>query len=434
MHEDIADDLVRSCVRCNPVASANLQRILADDLVRQAADVLLNAESVPGLAEALLALNDLLGIPDAERQAIVQHPSFRFWLQAMRRTSGGRNPPRHAQLAAELPALVWPTLVKCGTLDRPMTVRADLHGGMRCSPLGRYIELGATCADALYKVRPRSSDGGASLIGPDGVTVFVPGEDLCGGADTEAEIDEHGYRVAVAPRTAGNAIEVSARDPWLRVVLTGTMQRQDGTEFFGVSSGLYTDHPPLVGFEAAFQLIRQEWAAGYGDIPFFSRVLVPADFGASLRSAFTVSSRQGAIFIGDGTPDELVEMILHENAHVKLRQIQMLDTLLEDPLDEQVRISVPWRPDPRPMPGIFEGLFVFAHVAEYHKRRAARIGCDVSRMRIGQLTRDLQHAATALAKHAVLTDRGQEFFKALCVWVDDLSAANSTAEIGTLDA
>ena len=127
-------------------------------------------------------------------------------------------------------------------------------------------------------------------------------------------------------------------------------------------------------------------------------------------------------------------MILHENAHVKLRQIQMLDTLLDDPLDEQVRISVPWRPDPRPMPGIFEGLFVFAHVAEYHKRRAKRIGCEISLKRVGQLTRDLQHAAAALAKHAVLTDRGQEFFKALCSWVDELSVANSSAQIGTLGA
>jgi hypothetical protein len=90
MHEDIADDLVRSCIRCNPVASANLQRILADDLVRQAADVLLNAEGVPGLAEALLALSDLLSLDDADRHSIVLHPTFRYWLQNMRPTSGRR--------------------------------------------------------------------------------------------------------------------------------------------------------------------------------------------------------------------------------------------------------------------------------------------------------------------------------------------------------
>ena len=152
-------------------------------------------------------------------------------------------------------------------------------------------------------------------------------------------------------------------------------------------------------------------------------MLVPADFGSGQTSAFTVSSRQGAIFIGDGSPDELVEMILHENAHVKLRQIQILDTLLADPLNEEVRASVPWRPDPRPMPGIFEGLFVFAHVAEYHRRRANNAHCPASQKRVGRLTRDLEHAASALAKHAVLTPRGQLFLGAMCAWVDELATS-----------
>ena len=41
----------------------------------------------------------------------------------------------------------------------------------------------------------------------------------------------------------------------------------------------------------------------------------------------------------------MVEMLLHENAHVKLRQIQVLDSLLEDQWDGNMRFAVPWRPD-----------------------------------------------------------------------------------------
>jgi len=423
MHEDIADDLVRSCIRCNPVASANLQRILADDLVRQAADVLLNAEGVPGLAEALLALSDLLSLDDADRHSIVLHPTFRYWLQAMRRTSGGREPERHRQFAAELAGLLWGTLAARRKLERPYCVRGDQWGGLRCPALGRYIEFGASYADTAFTVLPRDQEDGVSIRAPDGLTVFVPREDICGRGAPDANQAEHGYSINVAPRLAHGAVEVFARDPWLRVVLTGTMQRQDGTQFFGVSDDLYLRHPPLERLTAAFELIRREWTAGFADIPLFSRVLVPADFGSGQTSAFTVSSRQGAIFIGDGSPDELVEMILHENAHVKLRQIQILDTLLADPLNEEIRVSVPWRPDPRPMPGIFEGLFVFAHVAEYHQRRARNAHCPASQKRAGKLTRDLEHAASVLAKHAVLTPRGQLFLGAMCAWVEELASS-----------
>ena len=76
------------------------------------------------------------------------------------------------------------------------------------------------------------------------------------------------------------------------------------------------------------------------------------------------------------------------------------------------------------MPGIFEGLFGFAHVAEYHKRRAHSMNCKTSQERVGKLTRDLQHAASALEKHAVLTHRGELFLSAMCGWVDELASSN----------
>ena len=50
-----------------------------------------------------------------------------------------------------------------------------------------------------------------------------------------------------------------------------------------------------------------------------------------VHRAFTVSSRQGAIYIGQAPVDTTIEMLIHENAHVKLRQIQALDPLYRTP-------------------------------------------------------------------------------------------------------
>ena len=138
-------------------------------------------------------------------------------------------------------------------------------------------------------------------------------------------------------------VEVSNRDPWLRVKLTGTNERTTGTEFSGIDEKLYPELSSVQNIESALALLERVWPAAYEDFAVFTRVIVPisrvpgditcnagSEASASSRRfhAYTVSSRQGAIYIGPAPVEPTLEMLIHEYAHVKLRQIQALDPLL----------------------------------------------------------------------------------------------------------
>ncbi len=186
----------------------------------------------------------------------------------------------------------------------------------------------------------------------------------------------------------------------------------------------------------ALSLLKQYWRDEYHDLAEFTRVIVPIDpSGSSLHTsleanghvnnhrthlAFTVSSRQGAIYIGPAPVDSSIEMLIHENAHVKMRQIQTLDPLLRDPLDEAFKVPVPWRPDPRPLPGILEGLFVFAHVAEFECQRWHADPASLNIASMNKRLKGLCYAVECLEENAKLTDGGIEFLAMMKHWVSDL--------------
>ena len=149
------------------------------------------------------------------------------------------------------------------------------------------------------------------------------------------------------------------------------------------------------------------------------RTIVPLKADHTAYSAFTVLSRQGAVFVGDAPPPDLAEMLLHETAHVKLRQMQLLDSVLTDPFDESFKVSVPWRPDPRPLPGVLEGVLCFCHVAEFQVRRLSR-GVDDLQPSTRDRLIHLRRAYQVICDHAQLTEGGLAVLEALGMWIDDL--------------
>src|SRR5689334_1029478 len=71
-----------------PSNSESLQDAVADKLLIQAeTTILANADGITQPADALAALVALRNLPHERRKRIVLHPSFRYWLQALRRTS-----------------------------------------------------------------------------------------------------------------------------------------------------------------------------------------------------------------------------------------------------------------------------------------------------------------------------------------------------------
>jgi HEXXH motif-containing protein len=428
----IDPSLAAQATRLDPAYATALQGAVIDKLARQTEEVVMQAATAEG--DAFAAMLALLALPEAERRPIMLHPSFRFWVQAMRRTSLPECAVAQQDLLRRLSGFVWAAPSLRGRAARGWRLVTDDRGGLRCPASGRHVELGETHADEMIEAFPEAEE--IVLRCDDGLTVRVPYGDLDGEIEEPLpNLAEHGYRLTVSPRVAQGRIEIGRRDPWLRVTLTGTNQRTDGVAFFGVDDEPYPERPDLGALTGALDLIAALWPEQYCDLAEFTRVIVPiapaesamppapvAAGPGQVHCAFTVSSRQGALYLGAAPVDATVEMLLHENAHIKLRQAQAIDPLLRDPLDESVRLPVPWRPDPRPIPGILEGLFVFAHVQEFETRRWRVAPGSVPRDRLAGRLADLRYAADCLAQRAVVTPAGAAFLARMQEWLAGLQA------------
>jgi hypothetical protein len=419
----------------NPSASISLQRAVLRKIEAQMEAVVLPHTGESESGDAFPAMRVLLSLPEERRWRIMLHPSFRFWLQAMRRSSLPELAAIRRYFLARLTDFVWSEPIISSLAARSWRVMTDDRGGLRCSAAGRFVELGIGYANQAVEAMPATEE--VVVRCQDGLTIKIPYGDLEGCiVYRPASIDEHGYYLTVSPCVLEGQIQVSRRDAWLRVVLTGTNQRTDGAKFFEVDDECYPDNYTVDVFSDAFDLIKTVWPAAYEDFAKFTRVIVPVrsrpdrvgaannktDYLANEYFAFTVSSRQGAIYIGDAPVNSTIEMLIHENAHVKLRQIQVIDPLLQDPFDESVCLSVPWRPDPRPIPGILEGLFVFSHVAEFEFRLWQLVPEKIRFDRLTARINDLRYAVDCLVQRANFTERGECLITTMLEWVSDLDA------------
>jgi hypothetical protein len=412
-----------------------LQRTVVEKLLQQSREVVLHhASSSTATGPMVAGLQALQDLPQKMQQEIILHPCYRYWLQGMRRMRTDQGEDLRNYLAERFADFVWPTQCVLGDFGGYWTSATDGRGGLRCPPFGRVIELGTQYSN--QPVRIALTDSGVTLTCQDGLIVKVPRSDFTGSVEEPLPTQEqHGYFLNISPLLIDGRVEVTNRDEWLRIRVTGTNQRTTGTVFFGTSDRIYPKAPCISYLEDALALISSCWDEAYSDISKFVRVIVPIDFDLAIEEdrsagkeltackgwttyrAFTVSSRQGAIYIGAAPPRDAAEMIMHEYAHVKLRQIQALDPLLKDPLDESVRVPVPWRRDPRPIPGILEGLFVFAHVSEL-EIRASQQGGHVEKSNVMKRIDGLVHALEIIKQHGSLTEIGCKFLNGMEQWVN----------------
>jgi len=367
--------------------------------------------------EGLKALQSILALSEQSANLLIRHPSFQYWSRAVKRKSDEHALEFRRRLADELQSIVWAITGVEFADEVSWNVVADYRGGLRALPLGCYIELGEKFAGR--KLMLRTAD--------DHVHVLADGMPLCtlqmaddkSGNPTLVALSEN-VEVVRHPRIFFGACEVGSRDPWLRVRLTGSNQRRDGADVFGVDDLSYNVSRRNESIEPAAQLICDMWPEAARDIATFTSVIVPYWRTPPDNSSFSVGTRQGAIYISEGSPQQVAEALLHENAHVKLRQMQAIDNLLRYPRDDRVTIKVPWRPDPRPLPGVFEGMFVFAHISEFCVRlsRATSVASERARELVGSL-RDVYHQ---FVDKAQMTNEGDNFLNELGVWIEDIRA------------
>jgi HEXXH motif-containing protein len=130
---------------------------------------------------------------------------------------------------------------------------------------------------------------------------------------------------------------------------------------------------------------------------------------------FTISSMQGAAWVHPSNALRTLESLVHEHSHVKLRYVEEAVPLLL-PVQTGARFAVGWRTDPRPVVGIFEGVYVHLHcviaLARYlqdpHLETAAR---REAAARLDELRAQAREGLDLLRQHARFTAAGQGFLR-----------------------
>jgi HEXXH motif-containing protein len=91
-----------------------------------------------------------------------------------------------------------------------------------------------------------------------------------------------------------------------------------------------------------------------------------------MHISFSVPKLAGVIFLSQPTPEmgvpgwlKIGEVLAHEFAHNELNLYQESNHVFRD--DPERRFYSPWRSDPRPLNGLFHGIYSFWHVAEFFR-------------------------------------------------------------------
>jgi hypothetical protein len=215
----------------------------------------------------------------------------------------------------------------------------------------------------------------------------------------------------------GGETWISNLHPRLKVYLSGTNQREDGALHEKVDWDSYPDTWDREAYRTPYDLMDKVWPEEFADQLETLKVVVPMNIpkqyeGKTKTMSFTISSHQGAIFLTTSHPAGMMEMLLHEKAHVKLRYVEEIWPLLEREQPTEF-FPVPWRPDPRPILGIFEGIYVFLQVA-IGMSRCHMMGCYNVKRRATELFSYLEVGLDIIGRNARMTPEGQEHYATLC--------------------
>jgi HEXXH motif-containing protein len=239
-------------------------------------------------------------------------------------------------------------------------------------------------------------------------------EGATGGLDLDEADDP---RILTAPTLPGSQIVVRNDLPLLRLRLreNDTPSREGG-----VVAGAFDERESAYGafdaaeFVEAGRLVAAAWPQEYADWRATLRVIVPrgAPRGWEVHG-MTVSSHQGACWVvARGFPD-VVDTLIHEQSHIKLRYLEEAVPILE-PRQTQETFLVGWRSDPRPIVGIYEGVYVNLHVIEALTRMLDQglltgARADLAVERAGVLQAKVTEALDILGRHARFTEAGTGF-------------------------
>jgi HEXXH motif-containing protein len=133
--------------------------------------------------------------------------------------------------------------------------------------------------------------------------------------------------------------------------------------------------------------------------------------------SFTSSDAYGGIFLTE--PEDalqLAQTLVHELRHMQLHAILDMVSLYSPQHSAEELFYAPWRDDPRPFEGLFQGVFAFFGVAEFWRGRCLQsTGDDLSRAQFELAYWRIQvwEAFTVVESSPRLTSTGRQFVAAM---------------------
>ncbi|MDY7085139.1 MAG: HEXXH motif domain-containing protein [Actinomycetota bacterium] len=154
--------------------------------------------------------------------------------------------------------------------------------------------------------------------------------------------------------------------------------------------------------EAWEMLVDQDKAAAES-IAAALTVLVPIPAARPLRP-LSASCDEAFAAVLASMPDDaeqLAATLVHETQHVRLGAVLHLFRFVEG--DPGPRLYAPWRDDPRPLPGLLQGVYAFIGITDFYRSR----GHALAAFEVALWRRQLRRVLTTLEGHRALTPLGR---------------------------
>jgi HEXXH motif-containing protein len=354
------------------------------------------------------AVDAFLAGPQWLRTAFVTDPLARAWLAALRSSVDiePSSPRTLDELLSQAPVVLMPVLA----VAAPGTSwKASIAQGMRSGPFGGDAILTGPVSGSLRV----NEDGTIAMALPYGAIGFS----TVGG---QIRVDRSSLSGAPSGKDGPSfrlRTRVTSRGVW-------GVELLDGASFPELPAGDATTYPATEGVAQDIQrrltdcldLLIDMWPESIPDVASRFRALLPILTPDKRWRSATTSDLPLTIQLtlaDREDPLELAEALVHESAHTKLDELQVMTPLL---LNGPERIfHHPWRPDPRPLIGVLLGAHAFANVLRLYESALARGTADVASLlrRVEQGHAEVASALDTLEESGDFTTVGESLYRQL---------------------
>lgn len=115
-------------------------------------------------------------------------------------------------------------------------------------------------------------------------------------------------------------------------------------------------------------------------------------------------------FLTLDSPDRVADYLCHELSHIRMQAFRNIDPIVTpaDPERARLGFASPWRPDPRPLRGLLDGIHAFLNVCHFHRRLAGLFPGTTASLQIYESHKqNILLAWATVAAHAKPTRLGQ---------------------------